>query len=337
MTPGILLSVVVIGRNEGARLVRCLESVRAMGSIGGAVETIYVDSGSTDGSPARAAELGATVLTVQPLRPCAAVGRNAGWRAARGEFVLFLDGDTVLDAAFPACALRELAEPQVGVVWGHRREIRAHDSIYNRVLDLDWIFPIGESTYCGGDAVMRREVLVRTDGFDDTLIAGEEPELCRRIRAAGWTIRHIDAPMTGHDLAIGSFRQYWRRAFRSGHAYAELAARFRGSADPLWLAESRRNLAHGAALIALPAAAALASVATASIAPVCVIVALLGAVVLRSAYRARAKSEQLLTRLAYAVHSHLQQVPIALGQLAFRLDRARGRRRGLIDYKAHAR
>ena len=45
-----LLSVVVIGRNEGPRLLRCLEAVRNMKDPGGTVEIIYVDSSSTDGS-----------------------------------------------------------------------------------------------------------------------------------------------------------------------------------------------------------------------------------------------------------------------------------------------
>ena len=73
-----ILAVVIIGRNEGERLVRCLESVRTMADPGGPVEVIYVDSASTDGSPQRAAALGAQVLTVRPERPSAALGRNAG-------------------------------------------------------------------------------------------------------------------------------------------------------------------------------------------------------------------------------------------------------------------
>jgi len=137
----VKLSVVIIGRNEGERLVRCLDSVREMTPVEGGVEVIYVDSASVDGSPARAAARGARVIPLPDGRPTAARGRNAGWRAASGEFVLFLDGDTILDRDFVRRAFAGFSDPNVAVVWGHRREIRPQDSIYNRVLDLDWIYP----------------------------------------------------------------------------------------------------------------------------------------------------------------------------------------------------
>ena len=88
------LSVVVIGRNEGARLAKCLDSV---GKVRGVEvkEIIYVDSASTDGSPELASQFGAVVIVVRSERPTAALGRNAGWRRAESDLVLFLDGDTV--------------------------------------------------------------------------------------------------------------------------------------------------------------------------------------------------------------------------------------------------
>jgi glycosyltransferase involved in cell wall biosynthesis len=69
-----MISVVVIGRNEGERLERCMRSVQSADTDGRAVELIYVDSDSTDGSAERAAALGARVLRVQPTRPSAAGG-----------------------------------------------------------------------------------------------------------------------------------------------------------------------------------------------------------------------------------------------------------------------
>lgn len=219
---------------------------------GGPVELIYVDSASTDGSPERAAALGATVITVHPERPSAALGRNAGWRAARAPLVLFLDGDTILHPRFVADSLPEFQNPPVTVVWGHRREIHPEASLYNRgAPDLDWIYPPGPSEFCGGDALMRRVALEAVDGFDATLIAGEEPDLCRRLRARGGLILHVDRPMTGHDLAMTRWRQYWRRAVRAGHAYAEVAARFRATDTPLWEREVKRNRVHAGVLLLL--------------------------------------------------------------------------------------
>jgi glycosyltransferase involved in cell wall biosynthesis len=322
-----LVSVVVIGRNEGQRLVRCLQSVKASDYPN--LELIYVDSNSADGSPQQAAALGARVMVVRSSRPSAALGRNLGWHAARGSFVLFLDGDTQLHPQFIQRAMQVFQHEQVAVVWGHRREVATEQSWYVRVLDLDWVYPVGTSLFCGGDALMRRHVLEQMNGFDGTLIAGEEPELCRRIRQHGYQIQHIDAPMTGHDLAIRSFSAYWKRAFRAGHAYAELANRYKHSADPLWLGDARRNLVHGSGLLALPL---VLPWLTAALWPPLLIAALL--LLLRTTYRCRWKSPSFATRFAYAVHSHFQQIPILCGQLSYQRDRWLGRRRGLIEYKA---
>jgi glycosyltransferase involved in cell wall biosynthesis len=332
-SPLPVLSVVVIGRNEGERLVRCLASVRAMLSPGGAVEVIYVDSASTDGSPQRAASYGATVLTVQPERPTAALGRNAGWRAASAPIILFLDGDTVLHPRFVVDSLLEFTDPHVAVVWGHRRELYPERSIYNRVLDLDWIYPPGPSDFCGGDALMRRSVLEAVGGFDETLIAGEEPELCRRMRAKGYTILHVDRPMTGHDLAITRWAQYWRRAVRAGYAYAAVASRFRGTPLPLWEHEVRHNLLHGGGLLLGLLLGVSAALVTASLLPVIAFCLALLFLTLRTAVKVRWKSSHFATRLLYGVHSHLQHLPIFVGQVGFWRDQRTGRKRGLIEYK----
>lgn len=325
------LAVVVIGRNEGQRLVRCLKSVAACESAGSLMETLYVDSDSSDGSAQRAAALGARVIELRSPRPSAAQGRNAGWRATEADFVLFLDGDTQLHPAFIRRALAAMADPEVAVVWGHRREAHPEQSLYVRALDLDWIYPPGFTEFCGGDALMRRAVLEQLGGFDASLIAGEEPELCRRIRAAGGKILHIDAPMTLHDLGITRFSAYWKHALRAGHAYAEVASRWRHSADPLWQKDARRNLIHGAALLAALPALLLACALWPGLAAG---VTLGGtAVLLRSAYRCGWKTRHPGTRLLYALHSHFQQVPILLGQIRYHLAARRGRRLGLIDYK----
>lgn len=328
-----LLSVVIIGRNEGARLTRCIRSAQAIRDLRGAFEIIYVDSASTDDSVERARALGVSVIVVHPHRPSAALGRNAGWQAARAPYVLFLDGDTILDPHFVARALPLFKDPNVAVVWGHRRELRPEASVYNRVLDLDWIYPPGPSELCGGDALMRRSALAGVNGFDDRLIAGEEPELCQRLRTLGYRIEHIDQPMTLHDLAMTRWSQYWRRAVRAGHAYAEVAERFRDTDLPLWSAEVRRNRVHAAVLIG----AALGGIALAILAetpwPLLLTIAFYLILIVRTARRVEWKEPSLMTRLLYGVHSHLQQIPILIGQLGYYSDRRAGRRRRLIEYK----
>ncbi len=333
MSNNPLISVVVIGRNEGQRLAACLNSIITAHNPGGELELIYVDSDSRDHSPELAASLGALVLRVKPERPCAAIGRNAGWRAARGTYILFLDGDTLLHPDFPQAALAAMSDPQVAVVWGHRREAYPERSLYNRILDLDWIYPPGVSEFCGGDALMRRDVLERVGGFSEDLIAGEEPELCQRIRALGMIIQHIDQPMTLHDLAITRFQAYWRRAVRAGHAYAEVSRRMKNTAFPLWLRDARRNAVHAAVLIFLALGGAAAAVISGQPAALAGPVLAYAVLILRSAYKARWKKADALTLLLYGAHSHFQQIPIAWGQLSYWLHKFKNQRQALIEYK----
>lgn len=329
------LSVAIIGRNEGRRLARCIASVGSIEGMDGSIEVIYVDSGSADGSAAMAAAAGARVFETDSPRPTAALGRNIGWRAARAEFVLFLDGDTILHSAFPRRALDAIAEDRtIAAVWGHRREIHCERSLYNRVLDLDWLFAPGFTEYCGGDVLMRRSALLEVDGYDGALIAGEEPELCRRLRSRGHRILHIDAPMTGHDLAMLHFSQYWRRALRAGYAYAEVSRRFRDTADPFWGLQRRQNLIRGGFWSLSLVSAVACALLFRSLLPIALWMMLLLVLAARSAWLTRWKSSSMATLLLYGVHSHLQQIPILVGQLQFVRDAERGTSRKLIEYKS---
>jgi cellulose synthase/poly-beta-1,6-N-acetylglucosamine synthase-like glycosyltransferase len=331
------LSVVIVGRNEGERLVRCLESVAAASPPVDSWEIIYVDSASNDGSVERASRLGASVVSVAPTRPCAAVGRNAGWRAAHAATLLFLDGDTVLAPDFVEQALGAFSNPQVGVVFGNRRETNPQGSIYNRVLDLDWIVPPGAIEFCGGDALMRREVLEAVGGYDERLMAAEDTELCARIRAIGYTILHLDRPMVRHDLAITGFSQYWRRALRTGYAYAQVSQRIRSRDSPVWYRQARRNRIQGAAMVAILAGAPTLAIAIRSWVPLLLVVAIVASLAVRTAIRSQWKKAPLWTRLLHGLHSHLIQIPLFFGQLRYWRDSLRGKSAAeLIEYKKNS-
>jgi glycosyltransferase involved in cell wall biosynthesis len=343
MSAAPLVSVVVIGRNEGARLERCLASVAEMVRDEFETEVIYVDSGSTDGSVHLAQRMGAHTIALTAERPTAGMGRNAGWKAARGEVVLFLDGDTVLSKRFVVDSLAEFGSLQasncvfwdgsVAVVWGHRREMFPRSSIYNEVMDLDWVYAPGCTEFCGGDALFRRDVLEATGGFDETLIAGEEPELCRRILELGVQILHVDRAMTKHDLAIKRFDQYWQRAMRAGHAYAEVSERFRGTESPFWEEDARRNRTRAMALMGVVLTGVIASVAMLRAWPMLLVAGLFLLVVVRTAWKARWKTHDAISLGMYGVHSHLQQVPIFVGQMQYRWNRRRGVKAALVEYK----
>lgn len=218
------LGIVVIGRNEGERLRSCLDS------IGKVHPLVYVDSGSSDSSVSIADGCGASIVQLDGAIPfTAARARNEGLTrllrdAPDADFVQFIDGDCELvDGWLDGALAFLLKRHDVAVVCGRRRERHPAASVYNRLCDLEWNTRIGEAGSCGGDAMMRVAAIRAAGGFNGKLIAGEEPELCLRLRARGWRIWRLDLEMTRHDAAITRFSQWWRRALRGGYGAAEVA------------------------------------------------------------------------------------------------------------------
>lgn len=244
------IGVVVIGRNEGERLRRCLASVLGRSSC-----VVYVDSGSTDGSAEMAGALGAAVLPLDMRRPfTAARARNEGVQRLRElmpevELIQFVDGDCEVVVGWMETAAGFLqAQAQVAAVCGRRRERHPERSVYNLLCDLEWNTPVGETKACGGDAMMRAVALRQVDGYRDDLIAGEEPELCVRLRARGWRIWRLDAEMTLHDAAMTRLSQWWKRCERAGFAFAEGARLHGAPPERHWVREERSALLWGAVL-----------------------------------------------------------------------------------------
>jgi len=299
------IGLVAIGRNEGERLRRCLESAQQQVS-----QLVYVDSGSSDGSVALARSLGAEVVELDMQQPfTAARARNAGFVRLQAlvpglELVQFVDGDCELDPSWMAKATAFLDQhPEVAVVCGRRRERHPEASVYNRLCDLEWDTPVGEAEACGGDALMRVLAFEQAGGFPDTMIAGEEPDLCWRMRQRGWTIYRLDAEMTLHDAAMTRFSQWWMRNKRSGHASAEAWHRRGSLREPQALKELVSNLAWS-----LPASWPLWPMLWLRV------------------YQRRHDP-------AYATFIVLGKLPHAQGQLKFWADRLRGTGGRLIEYK----
>ena len=215
---------VVIGRNEGERLGQSLRTLRAVSD-----QVVYVDSGSTDGSVKLGRDLGAIVVELDDSAPhTAARGRNAGFHEMRErfpacEFVQFIDGDCILEPGWLESATQFLdANPKAAVACGRRAEAHPDESLYNRLIDEEWNTPVGRADYSGGDALVRASAFEQIGGFRPELKAGEEPEMTTRLRAQGWEIWRIDAPMTIHDARIHRFGQWWTRSVRGGYGYAEV-------------------------------------------------------------------------------------------------------------------
>lgn len=218
----IRTGIVAIGRNEGERLRQCLESVDPKSR-----PVVYVDSGSTDGSVELARSFGAEVVALDMTVPfTAARARNEGFARLKQlspglVYVQFVDGDCEVVGGWLARAEHELdCDDAVGAVCGRRRERYPEKSTYNRLCDIEWDTPVGDNRSCGGDAMMRRIAVDAVRGYNPAVIAGEDDEICVRLRRAGWKIRRVAAEMTIHDAAIYRFSQWWKRAVRCGYAYS---------------------------------------------------------------------------------------------------------------------
>src|SRR5437762_6754973 len=125
------VGIVVIGRNEGHRLIRCLKSLN-----GTASPVIYVDSGSVDGSMGTATGMGMHAVASSPPYT-AASARNHGFgvllhRHPDLDVVQFLDGDcTLMDGWLQAAIQGFKEEPRRAVVVGHLLERNRGATPYN--------------------------------------------------------------------------------------------------------------------------------------------------------------------------------------------------------------
>lgn len=325
------IGVVVIGRNEGNRLKECLLSV-----LGNVKTVVYVDSASSDGSVELARSLGVEVVELDLSIPfTAARARNAGFDhllqiEPSVEFVQFVDGDCLIVEGWLEKATKVLNEnSKVVVVCGRRREEFPINSVYNRLCDIEWNTPVGEAKACGGDAMMRVSALKQVGGFNPTLIAGEEPELCVRLRQAGGKIMRIDAEMTLHDAQITHFKQWWKRSIRNGHAYAEGAWLHGKTPEKHWLKESRRIWVWG---LVLPFLAIVTSWFMGIIGLVLLLLAY-GILFYRVYKYARTRAIPSSDALFYSLFCVLDKFPQLIGQIQFHTFRLLKRKSTIVEYK----
>lgn len=333
MAPGSAqnIAIVIIGRNEGDRLKRCLRSV--MESAG---TVVYVDSGSTDGSVAYAASVGCSVVELDRSRPfSAAYARNEGVACVLKHvpgvpFIQFLDGDCELAEGWLARAVAALEQrPDVGAVSGNVRELFAEATVYNKLCDLEWLKEPGEIDATGGIFMVRAEVFMAVGGFRPEVIAAEDNEFCIRVRATGKKILHLDAEMVRHDAAMTRFSQWWRRAKRTGHAYGQVAALHGKGGERYFVSDRRRVWVWG---LALPLLAILLARWTHGAS----LLVLLGAYALqfvRIYQYGRRRGWPADDARVYAFFTVLFKFPALLGLLAYHWRQWRGEAFTIIEHK----
>jgi len=318
--------VVAIGRNEGERLRRCLQS-----AVGKAAMVVYVDSGSSDSSVSLARALGCEVVELDMQVPfTAARARNEGFRCIRQldpqlNFVQFVDGDCEFDSGWLSKASRFLVtHAGVAIVCGRRRERFPEKSVYNMLCDMEWDRPPGETRACGGDAMVRVSAFEAVQGYRIQLIAGEEPELCVRLRAAGWRIWRLADEMTMHDAAMTHLSQWWKRTKRAGHAFAEGSWLHGSPPEKHYVPEARRALLWG---LIFPVGIFVAALLNLQLLGLVIIYPLQ---IVRIALREPATDKRGWWRAMFLI---LGRIPEGLGLLQFHKNRVLGKRGALIEYK----
>jgi GT2 family glycosyltransferase len=325
------IGLVAIGRNEGQRLRQCL--VSASGKV---ARVVYVDSGSTDGSIELACSLGVDAVELDLSTPfTAARARNVGFARLLEldpdiEFVQFVDGDCEVVEGWIDRAQRELtACPDVAAVCGRRRERYPEATIYNQLCDIEWDTPVGETKACGGDSMMRSAAFEQVEGFNPTLIAGEEPELCVRLRQKDWKIIRLDAEMTLHDAQMTSFAQWWKRAQRAGYAYAEGAWMHGSKPERHWVKETQSTWFWGLVLPVLALTMAWSTKGWSLL--------ILSGYPLATyrTYNFYVKQRNFTAKNAamYALFCVLAKFPQLQGQIQFHQRRLLGQQSNLIEYK----
>jgi hypothetical protein len=268
----------------------------------------------------------------------AARARNAGFDRLLAthpglDYVQFVDGDCELAAGWLETAARTLAEqPQLAAVCGRLRERAPDASVFNLLCDLEWDQPLGETEACGGTVMIRVSAFCQVARFNPRLIAGEEPELCLRLRRQGWKILRLAAEMAQHDAAMRQVGQWWRRNVRSGFAYAEGCALHGRSADRYRVRETARIWLWGAALPLL-AVGLTGRTRGRSLA-----LMLAYAVPGYRAYRSmRARGRSVPEAGAYGLFCLLAKFPELAGQLAYWRARFSRSPRTLIEYRQSGR
>jgi len=195
------LAVVLISKNQAWNMSRLIESVLEETSWIGSKEILLVDSASTDETIKVAKKHSIKIIHLLPNQHLApAVGRYIGEKHSNSKFILFLDGDMELFPGWLKKGCEFLKNrPEVAVVTGKRIDLPTTEKHKNdSVINSDTHGDATEISYSGGAAMYRRSVLNDVGTFNPYLFSDEEPDLCIRIRNAGYKILQLQLPIVYH-------------------------------------------------------------------------------------------------------------------------------------------
>jgi mycofactocin glycosyltransferase len=232
------ITVVIPVRDNPVGLSRLMRSLRGM-------RVVIVDDGSEVSMAST--DFDGLYCDVQVIRhprskgPAAA--RNTGLAACQTDFVAFLDSDVVPRRGWLEALLGHFCDPTVALVAPrivNLREPKGAVARYEAVrssLDLGQreapVVPYGTVSYVPSAAIIcRRTVLNELGGFDETLISGEDVDLCWRFIEAGARLRYEPIALVAHDHRTELREWFARKAFY-GSSAAPLSVRHPGKTAPL--------------------------------------------------------------------------------------------------------
>lgn len=257
-----LVSFVIPVRNDAVRLHRCLTSIVNNAYPRELIEIIVVDNDSTDGSARAAREHSAIVI--KSSDPSVAALRNKGARAALGSIIAFVDSDHEIDRYWIETAVDVLSAPDVaatgapcltppGCNWVQQQ----YDGLRERPLRREDVAWLGS-----GNLAVKRAAFARVGGFDASLTACEDVDLCNRLVQAGYRIVadpnlrsiHFGDPRTLRALFFGELwrgRDNLRVTFSGPRTFRHLRSAIVPIADLVCLAGSVAALMAGRTTMAV--------------------------------------------------------------------------------------
>jgi N-acetylglucosaminyl-diphospho-decaprenol L-rhamnosyltransferase len=227
------VAIVVVSTNEAQWLTPCLSTIYDHAGAA-SVEVIVVDNSSTDGTRELVESSFPRARVIDSRNNGFAYGNNRGLEQANARYLLLLNPDTeVMDGTFEELVRQMDERPNVGLagvrqVTGDGRlcvTMRRFPSVSRalgealfserwpvhpgwsgeRVLDLGRYGREQECDWTSGSFMLvRRETLASAGLLDERFfLQCEEPDLCLRIKRAGWQVRHLPVMTIVHHAQKG--------------------------------------------------------------------------------------------------------------------------------------
>ncbi len=198
----VFLSVVIIARNEEENIARCIQSVLDAAKSVDSKEIIFVDSVSSDRTVEIAKTFPIKILQFREhemVSPSA--GRYIGTKNSNGNYVLYLDGDMVVNENWlnKAIDILEKNEKFAGVCGWINDLYTENGNIIKVVKDrMNLGDQEGIASTFGGAGLYRKSIIDEVGGFNPFIRNMEEAELAIRIRRYNYILWKIPVDMVEH-------------------------------------------------------------------------------------------------------------------------------------------